>query len=374
MEKNYKLNQIVYISIPENISHKIGTLDLDPSVLIPIEIPEGVDPSSWKSEDLSWEMIISGMLKVLAYDPENENLPYYRNFIHSSKPDITAELTQSAIIKAQSSDFDLAEEIFLALIGLNPQDIRSHLNLVLLYENKLGEIKDKFSAPYVELENQIESLYANLIEQAEDLPDIYFNAAWFYYNKQDFKRSYELSSSYLSMGEDEQKRSEAEKLMRECSELKDTNEIYRSAYRLVSEDKNQEGLDLIDQFLNENKNVWNAWFLKGWALRKMSQFEEGLLSFKQAAELKGPHPDILNELAICSLELGNYDESRKYLEEALSLDAENLKIISNMGILSLKEKKMEEASAFFRTVIALDPEDTIAAEYLNFIEKKSEQT
>ncbi|MDA3956492.1 tetratricopeptide repeat protein [Oceanispirochaeta sp.] len=369
--KNNKLNQIIYISVPEDISHKIGSMDLDPKVLLPIEIPEGMNPSDWKAENLSWEMIISGMLKILAYDPDNEDLPYFRIFIKSTRPEITAELTQSAIIKAQSSDYELAEEIFLALIGLDPQDLRSRLNLVLLYENKLNNMKEKTSSSFNDLKLKVETMYSELLGEAEDLPDIYFNASWFFYNRQDFKRSYELAFSYLSMGDDEKKRSEAEKLMRECSELKDTDELYREAYSLVSEDRNQEGLDLIKHFLDENSQVWNAWFLKGWALRKMSQFEEGFQCFLRAAELKGPQTEILNELAICTLELGEYDKSRQYLQEALALNSEDLKIISNMGILCLKENKKEEASAFFRTVLALDPEDPIATEYLEFIENKS---
>ncbi|MBF9014833.1 MULTISPECIES: tetratricopeptide repeat protein [unclassified Oceanispirochaeta] len=364
-----KLKQIIYISIPESMQHNLGSLELDPSILLPVEVPEGQKPEEWQPENLSWEMIVSGMLKVLAYDEDNKNREYFREFTMAARPEIAAELTQSAVIKAQSGDFELAEEIFLALIGLDETDLRTRLNLVLLYENKLNNRSGASHEDRESLHNQIEENYQDLLPQGEDLPDIYFNAAWFYYSNQDFKRAYELSENYLSMGEDEVKRSESEKLLRECSELKDTNELYREAYRLVNDDKNEEGLDLISNFLIDNPEVWNGWFLQGWAYRKLSRFEDALGSFKKAAEIKGDHVDILNELAICFLELGQYDESRKALEEALGMDPENLKIISNMGILCLKEEKKEEAAAFFRTVLLLEPEDKVAAEYLDYIEK-----
>jgi len=353
------------------MQYKIGGLNLDPSILLPIEIPEGVKPAEWNPSDLSWEMIISGMLKILAYDSENEHISYFRDFIKSARPEIAAELTQSAIIKTQTSDFDLAEEIFQALIGLDPDDLRSRLNLILLYENRMNAVRNRSLSESNQISSTIESMYSELLLHGEDLPDIYFNAAWFYYGKQDFKRAYELGKSYLSMGEDEVKRSEAEKLVRECGDLKDTDEIYRKAYSLVINDQDEEGLALISRFLEDNDGIWNAWFLKGWALRKLSRYTEAVPAFLKASDLKGPLPDILNELAICSLELEDFAASQKYLEEALNLEPENLKIISNMGILSLKQGNKEGAAAFFRTVLELDPEDEIAVEYLNFL-KNSE--
>ncbi|MDC7234531.1 MAG: tetratricopeptide repeat protein [Spirochaetales bacterium] len=363
-----KLKQILYISIPEDMQHTLGSLQLNPSILLPVEVPEGQSPDTWKLDNLSWEMIISGMLKVLAYDREHKDSDYFREFIKAVRPEIAAELTQSAVIKAQGAEYDLAEEIFLALTGLDTSDLRSRLNLVLLYENKLNATAPDKETERMTLDRNIGELYASLLQEAEELPDIYFNAAWYYYSRQDFKRAFELCESYLTLGEDDTKRSEAEKLMRECAELKDTNENYREAYRLISEDKNEEGLQIITDFLTDNPDVWNGWFLQGWAFRKLSRFEEGLEAFNKAASLKGPHVDILNEKAICHLELDRFEESRAALEEALGMEPENLKIISNMGILALKEGKKEEAAGFFRTVLLIDPEDSMAAGYLDHIE------
>ena len=368
---NNKLNHIIYISIPEKMNHSIGKLNLDPRILIPVEIPEGQDPADWDSSDLSWEMIVSGMLKIMAYNREHKDIDYFRKFIMAARPEIAAELTQSAVIKAQAGDFDLAEEIFLALTGLDENDLRSRLNLVLLHENRLktleGAEKDSLSL-------RVNDEYESLISSGEDLPDIYFNAAWFFYNKQEFDRAYELLSSYLVLGGNETKQSEAEKLRRECEELKNTDKDYREAFRLINEDKNEEGLALITGFLETNADIWNAWFLKGWALRKLQRFDEALSAFFEAEKRKGVHTDILNEMAICHLELEHFDESRSCLEKALETDPENLKVISNMGILSLKQGKREEAAGFFRTVLALAPEDPIASEYLNFLENSSESS
>ena len=79
------------------------------------------------------EMIFAGILTVLAYDNKNEYLDYYRKLIISARPDIKQELTEAAILKTRNEDFDIAEEIFLSLRGLDPNDIAIILNTALFF-------------------------------------------------------------------------------------------------------------------------------------------------------------------------------------------------------------------------------------------------
>jgi Flp pilus assembly protein TadD len=115
--------------------------------------------------------------------------------------------------------------------------------------------------------------------------------------------------------------------------------------------------------------VPNAWFLLGWANRRLARYAEGRDAFMKALDLGSPHADLLNELAICLMELGELAESRKRLGEALALEPENTKVISNLGILSLKRGDREEALGFFRTVLEIEPEDRIALRYIEKLGK-----
>ena len=364
------LDSIIMISIPENLKALSDTMPLDASILLPVEVPEGISPEDWKMENLSWEMIISGMLKILAYDPHQEHLSYYRKFILSVKPQIIQELTQSAIIKAQTHSYHLAEEIFKAMIGLQPEELRHKLNLTILFENRSNHLKslDRLdeAAEYSDL---AEDFYLQLIEDGEKLPDIYFNGGWFFYNRQDFSRCTELMTSYVHCGDDEVKLAEARKLLKESSDLKDRDNQYREAYSLISRDRNEEGVTVIDMFLKDNPAVWNAWFLKGWALRKQEMYSPALEAFEKARQLDDTQVEVLNEMSICQLELGNYTEAEKLLTKAYSLDPENTKVISNMGILAIKQNRKEDALGFFHTVLELEPEDPIALEYIDFLKK-----
>ena len=74
-----KLAGIVFISLPLNLQEKFGELELEPDRLLPVET--GANDEKWNIAELSWEMIVSGMLKILAWKPEHEDAEYYRRFI-----------------------------------------------------------------------------------------------------------------------------------------------------------------------------------------------------------------------------------------------------------------------------------------------------
>ena len=79
---------------------------------------------------------LAGILTVLAYDKKNQNLDYYRSILKKARPNIKAELCEAAILKTKNEDFDLAEEIFLALHGFDPEDEAIILNMALFLDQR----------------------------------------------------------------------------------------------------------------------------------------------------------------------------------------------------------------------------------------------
>jgi hypothetical protein len=134
MDEDQKLGNIGYFSIEKTSQRQIGDFVLDPAILLPVELPPGT--TSLSAADLRWEAIVSGTLKVLAWDPTNPNAPYYRRFVLAVKPEIRTEFTQVGIMKARNGESDLAIEIFRALEGLFPDDAVTLMNLALAYEER----------------------------------------------------------------------------------------------------------------------------------------------------------------------------------------------------------------------------------------------
>ncbi len=365
-ENGSSLESIVFISLPEELDRNIGGFVIDPAILIPVELLPGQE--DWEAQELSWEMIIAAMLKILVYHPEHENADYYRRFILAAKPTIIEDLSESGIVKAQSRDFEIAEEIFKALVSLNGQDIHSMLNLALVHEEH-AEVyeqaqRTQFADEYRDLAFEV---YRTALAVSPDNEHVHFNAAHFYLKQNNFPKAREHFEQFLEQSQDKKRREGVEELLLRISDQDRLNALFNEAYDFIKLGNEAAGIDKISAFLEKNPEVWNAWFLLGWAHRRLSQYKQGKAAFERALEIGPTHSDTLNELAICLLELKEYRECRITLEKALKIEPENVKIISNLGILELKEENLDKAGACFRSVLEISPDDPIAQNYLEYI-------
>jgi Flp pilus assembly protein TadD len=365
---NGPLSNIVYITVPDHLERTIGEFRVDPTRKLPVEVLENQE--NWQPSDLSWEMIIAGMLRVLAYDPLHQEADYYRDFILAAKPNIVDELTETAILKARNKDLDLAEEIFRALHGLLPQDQRTRMNLALVYEQRADAYEEIGNE---ELQTHYSSrafeTYKELFGADEVLPEAHLNAGFFFLKQRSFNKARDHFSTYIKLGTDPEKQAEAQRIVNEIENQNLLDNLFKEAYDFIRMGREPEGIEKIEKFLTTYPDVWNAWFILGWGRRRLSAYADAKKAFLKALELGPEQADTLNELAICQMELGELDECRIRLTRAYQLEPENVKIISNFGILALKEGQPEEAARFFRTVLELEPEDPIAQRYLEQLEQ-----
>jgi len=356
-----KKNRLVFLSVPENLRGQIESID--PNIPIPIEIPEGEEELNL--EALSWEMIVSGMLLVIAEGKENsEWIEYYRHLVLAVRPAIMGEFTDAAILKAQSGEFDLALEILETLRGLFPSSPAALLNRALVMEERALALQRRNSDETAAALSAAEAAYSDALSLQPPFPDAFFNAGFFYMGQQDFNRAKECLSQYIAISEDSEKIQQAQSVIKDIERSGLEDDRFTEAYSLIQQGNEEAGMDCIRDFIESHPSVWNGWFMLGWALRRLGRWKDAAAAFAQAVELGGSGSDTRNELAICLMESGDLQGARRELETALRDDPENIKIISNLGVLALKNGNSEEAVAFFRTVLELDPEDPIANNFL----------
>ncbi len=374
---NKHLDNILMVSLKdENIKNIIPELDKD--VLLPVQLPESITPEDFNIADLKPEMILAGLLIIFAYDRDNKNINYYRKIFNLLRPNIRKEMTDAAIIKTNNGDYDSAEEILLSLEGLNPKDGITKLNLALLMEERAQfyESADLFEEANIYNE-KAEKLYNELISFEPPIPDVFFNAAYFFAKKKLYKKVKSLLSTYLKLENSSSKtakvrKEKAEEFINWIQNNSLDDDLFSSAYALINEGREEDAANQIKDFLQKKPKIWNAWFLLGWSLRRQARWEDAKASFLQALELinktsdqDGEHfSNIYNELAICDMELELFEEAEQYLYNALDYEPENIKIISNLGTLCLKQDRTEEGLAFFRTVLAINPNDMMAKNIL----------
>ncbi|WP_294015511.1 tetratricopeptide repeat protein [uncultured Treponema sp.] len=374
MVSTNSLDSIYFIKLPEGSVLSPKAMKIDPEIPLPVQKKNPEDPVEQDAAKLSEEQILSGILTVLAYDKKNENSEYYRKLITDVRPGIKKELAEAAILKARNEDWDLAEEIWLAVNGIDPQDKAIILNMAIFFDqkadsyrrNSLNEDADAYDEAALDYYNQA-------MDSDKEIPDAYFNAGFFYLKKRDYGEAKGCFESYLGLvadAKDEElgengiyKKERAQEIINKISNRNLENDRFRDAYKLISEGQEEKGLEEIRKFIRDNPVVWNAWFLLGWGLRRLGRFEDAKQAFLKARECEGgdENADTLNELAICQMETGELKEAKETLVEALSMDSENTKIISNLGCLCLKMNQNEEARKYFEVVLEIDPDDKIAA-------------
>ncbi len=368
MNDSEKLARVRYISIAQTTQRSIGDFKLDPDILLPVELPPGA--AEGDASNVGWEAIITGALKVLAYDASNAHSDYYRSFVRAVKPDIKEEFTHLGILKARNKDYELAIEVFRALEGLFPDDAPTHMNLALVYDERARGYERSGEMDLAEeFQNLAFEAYKRALADDSSEPTIHYNVAFFYLHQRSFEKAREHLEVFVKSAPGGDRVEEAWRIIHEIDSQGLLGGLFQKAYDCIRMGREEEGIAAIRRFIEMHPKVPNAWFLLGWGLRRLARYAEGRDAFLKAEQIGAPHPDLLNELAICLMELGDLVQSEARLLEALRLEPENTKIISNLGIVAMKRGKIEEARGFFRTVLEIDPQDAIAARYLENLGK-----
>lgn len=376
----FGLENVIYMEISEELlkknAHHSSLLKLDKDIPLPVQLPDGMERvEDFSPSMLTIEMILAGMLTIFAHDRENKNISYYRELFGLIRPNIKGELLSTVAIKINNEDYYVAEFLLHSLIGFDENDLNTQLMLAYLYEKKAKEDE--------ELRLKAKEIYNSLICSEPPFPPVFFNAAVFFMEEEDYKKAKDLLETYIALKIDDEEEEEVQKVEKAQNILNYLNtqivsdENFKKAYHLIKKEKIEEALPLIYSFIEENQLIWNGWFLLGWALRCQKRWKEGESALKKCLELytrsnnvsmRGEYSQICNELSICLMEEGKIDEAERMLEVALSKDCENVKLISNLGLIALKKGDSLKAISYFRTVLYIDPNDEIAKAMLNDIE------
>ena len=380
MNPSNPLESIYYINIPKLNLSSCNSFEIDPTIPLPVQKKPGETGEDFNPKEIEPEQILAGMLTILAYDSKNKQLDYYRSLLKRIKPNLKKELCEAAILKTKNEDFDLAEEIFRALIGFDPEDVAIMLNMALFLDQRADSYRNSGLFEDAEAyDADANSYYEQAMNAEPPLPDVYFNVGFYYMKQHKFREAKDAFETYLAltceMTDEEMgdngvyKKERAQEIINNISNQNMDDESFKAAYDLISSGQEEKGLEQIRDFLQSNPKVWNGWFMLGWGLRRLERFAEAKQAFLEALKCGGDdNSDTYNELSLCYVQEKDFDEAQKCLMKAFSLEPESTKIISNLGYLALAQGKKEEARKYFTTVLEYDPKDRIAAAELAKLE------
>ena len=380
MSSSSSLDSIFYIKVPENFVASDDAFKIDTSIELPVQKKMDDMMGEFDASEISTEQILAGILTVLAYDRNNAHLDYYRSILLKVKPNIKKELCEAAILKTKNEDFDLAEEIFLALLGLDPEDSALMLNMALFLDQRADSYRNNGLLEDADAyDNDANYYYEQALNADPVLPDSYFNVGFFYMKQHKYIEARDAFESYIALtcdvpddelGDDGiYKKERAQGIVNKIKASNMDDEAFRAAYDYISRGEEEKGLEEIRLFLQHNPKVWNAWFLLGWGLRRLNRFGDAKGAFLEALKNGGDeNADTYNELSLCYVQEKNFAEAKNCLIKAMSIEPESTKVISNLGYLSLAMGNKAEARKYFTTVLEIEPNDKIAASELMKLE------
>lgn len=380
MSSSSSLDSIFYIKVPENFVASDDAFKIDTSIELPVQKKMDDMMGEFDASEISTEQILAGILTVLAYDRNNTHLDYYRSILLKVKPNIKKELCEAAILKTKNEDFDLAEEIFLALLGLDPEDSALMLNMALFLDQRADSYRNNGLLEDADAyDNDANYYYEQALNADPVIPDSYFNVGFFYMKQHKYIEARDAFESYIALtcdvpddelGDDGiYKKERAQGIVNKIKASNMDDEAFRAAYDYISRGEEEKGLEEIRLFLQHNPKVWNAWFLLGWGLRRLNRFDDAKGAFLEALKNGGDeNADTYNELSLCYVQEKNFTEAKNCLIKALSIEPESTKVISNLGYLSLAMGNKAEARKYFAAVLEIEPNDKIAASELMKLE------
>ena len=367
-EQQDPLKHCIFISLPPSMEQDIGDFHVDSSIKIPVQLPDGKTKIDTTTE-ISIELIVAGMLKIIAFNWEHEHASYYRDFVLAVQPDAPGELTLAAIAQEKKGNYTFAEELFLSVIRLAPQST-SFINLATLYSRMAIQDSEKGESYDLYQQKMINILHEGLEVVGEDA-SLYSEIGFFHLYQGNVELAGEYLEQYLELAEEGEKKKHVMNIMKDIKTKLNDDANLMQAYDAIQMNDEEKALELLASYIKDNPKIWNAWFLKGWALRRLSRFQEAEEALVQALAWTKGSSDIYNELALCSIEPAKAELAKTYLNTAVALDDDNITLVSNLAYLHLKDGELDEARKFLEMARGIDPNDPVIIQLMKDYQNQS---
>ncbi len=351
------LDDVVFITLPDGLGQSIEGFTFDPAVELPVQIADGSAKID-SGEGISFAMIASGLIKIIAHQPTHPHFTYYQKLLLALQPEIVKELQLAAIARAKAEDYDFAEELFSAALNLMSEEEQLYVNLALVYGQKARLARDKKQTEAYDaaIEKQLATLQRGLerFPNSELLLGEYGMLNLYLGNDE---IALKHLNNYLKVAEKGAKRDLIEQQTDALKNRIDNERTLYAAFDAMQLGHDERALALSETFISNDAKQWGPWFIKGWAHRRLQDYQSAQEAFLKCLELGEKNADIYNELSICALELGNRELSKDYLEIALELEEDNVKLLSNLAFIHLRDGEENRAYELMLRAVAIDPHD-----------------
>ncbi len=345
-----ELKDIRFITLPEE--RKIGEVSMSGAVPLPIQFPEGS-----VTEDIDFNSIVAGLIKVVAWDPENRNIDYYKQLLLELQPDVVKELNLAAIAQSNKREYEFAEELMLAVNHLSDAP-ESYINLAVLYAQMTVDLHRKNRDTEADMyDDKILAILNECREKHPDYAPTYSEISAFHMRHGDVESARDYLAKYTELEQDRKKREEAMHTLKSIEKMLSSKDQIMYAYDKMMMGCPDDALEIMDKYIASNEKSWEAFFLRGWAKRVLEDYSGAQKDLLESIRIDGKNAEVYNELSICARESGDTELAKSYLQIAVDLDGEDVIYLSNLAFLHLASGEFEESRELLEKARRIDPED-----------------
>ncbi len=345
-----ELKDIRFITLPED--RDIGSVTIKKDIPLPVQFPEGS-----VTDDIDFNSIVAGLIKVVAWDPDNSNIAYYKSLLLELQPDVAKELNLAAIAKSKKKEFEFAEELMLAVKGLTDAP-ESYINLAVLYAQMTVELHKKNDDTKADMyDDRIMEVLRQCMERHPDYAATYSEISAFHMRHGDVESARDYLQKYTELEKDEKKRSQAQKTLDSIGTMLKSKDQIMYAYDKMMMGCADDALEIMNKYIAGGEKRWESFFLRGWAKRVLEDYDGAQKDLLESIRIDGSNAEVYNELSICARESGDTELAKSYLQIAVDLDGDDVIYLSNLAFLHLASGEFEESRELLEKARKLDSED-----------------
>lgn len=260
-----------------------------------------------KDQQISADLFIWGMLRVIGIDPSFEYVPKYVKLLTYMKEDMGRLAVNMGITLANTEALTDAALLFRAALVIDPQDRDALYNYMLVCRNLYSEGTDK---EYVaDFKQEVFETLLKLKDLDPSIAMVHYYLGFAYINMGRYEDARAAWTEFLSMAGPSDEREEVQGLL---DSLEDPL-IIESGYRDIVEGRWEDGLAVLEGYLNtEYRQWWPLLYYLGMGYNRTGRYEEALAILKKAARENPSSPEIVAELVLANEALGDEINTEKY--------------------------------------------------------------
>ena len=357
-----KAEELSFITIKHDSEFKVEGYTIPKEGLqVPIKnevLVKGIKEKT-AQDNINAMSIADAMIYIIGIDSQFRYNEEYKKFLNAFKNKVNLDLNAYMGYMSRKY-FDIGEYtdslIYLkALITMNNNDINGLYHYAIVCQEVAKKYQkdndDKAMNDFL-----LEAL--NKLEMVIDLdPEFalgYYHLGYHYYNQGQYVKSKVIWEEALKLGLDEDFVAEVQdNLGKMYSKVE-----YEEGYTLVFQGKFEEGLEKLLPLEEKYGDWWNLLFMIGLAYKNMGEIENAKEYYEKILRMKPQQVDTLVELALCEASTLNMNRAIELLEAAAKLK-EDPEILCNLGMAYLNVGNFDDANYYIERAYELNPEDEV---------------